>query len=146
MVEAMKIQRSVVIKADQARVWKALTTPSEIARWFQVFEFEQLQAGQRIHTSWEPNDSVDFNETYGEITVVEPISRFGFSWQSAPPDPTSTFVIFDLETIAGGTRVTVTETGWEALPADVRQQRFDDNNGGWEQMVNSLARYVEGQA
>jgi len=146
MQTAMKIERSIVIKADQARVWKALTTPTEIAKWFQVFNFDQLKAGQRIHTSWEPNDAVDFNETFGEITLVEPISRFGFSWQVALPDPTSTFVIFDLETTADGTRVTVTETGWEALPADQREKRFNDNSGGWAEMIQSLARYVEGQA
>ena len=145
MQTAMKIERSVVIKAKQERVWKALTTPEQMVQWFERIEFERLEAGQKIKFSWEPNDSVDFNETYGEITLVVPISRFGYSWQVAPPDPTSTFVIFDLETIAEGTRVTVTETGFEALSDSQREKRYQDNVGGWEYVTNSLAAFVEGQ-
>ncbi|MBI1259549.1 MAG: hypothetical protein GC204_18940 [Chloroflexi bacterium] len=145
MQAVMKIERSVVIKAKQERVWKALTTPAQMVQWFERIEFERLEAGQKIKFSWEPNDSVDFNETYGEITTVEPISRFGYSWQIAPPDPTSTFVIFDLETIPEGTRVTVTETGFEALSDSQREKRYQDNLGGWEYVTNSLAQFVEGQ-
>ena len=144
MQTAMKIERSVVIKADQARVWKALTTPEQIAKWFEVFEFDRLEAGQPIHFRWEPNDAVDFNETFGEIAIVEPISRFGYRWRIAPPDPTMTLVIFDLETISDGTRVTVTETGFEALPEAQQKKRFEDNVGGWEAMVKNLATYLEG--
>ena len=145
MQTAMKVERSVVIKAEQARVWQALTTPKEIAKWFQVFDFDKAEVGQKIHTSWEPNDAVDFNETFGEVAVVEPINRFGFRWQISPPNPAMTLVVFDLETIPEGTRVTVTETGFEALPESLRQKRFSDNSGGWEYMVKSLATYVEGQ-
>jgi len=146
MQTAMKIERSVVIKADQARVWKALTTPAQIAKWFEVFEFEHLEAGQPIRFSWEPNDSVDFHETFGEIAIVEPMSRFGYRWRIAPPDPTMTLVVFDLETVPSGTKVTVTETGFEALPDSQREKRFNDNTGGWDAMIKSLATYVEGQS
>jgi len=125
---------------------KALTTPEQIAKWFQVFEFAKPEVGQKIHTHWEPNDAVDFNETFGEIAVVEPISRFGFRWQISPPNPAMTLVVFDLEAVASGTRVTVTETGFEALPEGLRQKRFADNTGGWEAMIVSLATFVQGQA
>src|SRR5579871_3597251 len=108
MVEAMKVQRSVVIKADQARVWKALTTPSEIAKWFQNFEFDRLKAGEKFRTSWEPHESVRVTESVGEIVMVEPIHRFGYRWQIWPPDPPTTLVVFDLEAVPEGTRVTVT--------------------------------------
>jgi len=142
----MKIERSIVIKADQAKVWKALTTPEALAKWFEVFDFDRLEVGQKIHFSWEPNDAVDFSETSGEIAMVEPISRFGYRWRIAPPEPAMTLVIFDLETVPEGTRVTVTETGFEAISDAQREKRFNDNMGGWQGVMGQLAAYLQGQA
>ena len=146
MQTALKIERSIVVKAAQEKVWRALTTPEAIAKWFEVFEFDRLEAGQPIHFRWEPHPSVDFTETFGEIALVEPMSRFGYRWRIAPTEPVTTLVMFELEAVPEGTRVTVTETGFEALSEGQRQQRFQDNLAGWEEVINKLANYVQEQA
>jgi len=50
---------------------------------------------------------------------------------------------YRLEEENGGTRVTVTETGFEALPDDIRQKRFDSTAQGYETVLADLKVYVE---
>ena len=138
MEAVQEITRSVVIHAGRERVWKALTSPEQISKWFEKFDFAQLKAG-------EPATMSDHKEIAAEIAIVEPMDRFGFRWQIAPPNPVKTLVIFTLETVPEGTRVTVNETGIDALPEDVRAARFADNVGGWAEKMPSLANYIEGK-
>lgn len=54
-----------------------------------------------------------------------------------------TLVTFYLETVAEGTRLTVTETGFEALPEEVRQTPFARNSKGWRIQMNNIAEYLQ---
>ena len=49
------------------------------------------------------------------------------------------------KTVPEGTQVTVRESGFEALPEDVRNLRFADNIGGLGEKMPSLAHYIEAQ-
>jgi hypothetical protein len=51
-------------------------------------------------------------------------------------------VVFALETVPEGTRITVTEQGFEALPDEVREIRYQDNTQGWEQVLGELIAYL----
>lgn len=68
----------------------------------------------------------------GSIVIVEPMNRFGFLGQIAPPHPAQTLVVFVLETVPEGTRITVTEQDFEALPDHMRESRYKDNIQGWK--------------
>ena len=132
-MEAIVLERSLVVKADRERVWRAITTPEHIAKWFEPIHFERLAVGEALTFRWQGE---------GSIALVEPMRRFGFRWQIAPPHPAQTFVIFTLETVPEGTRITVTEQGFEALPDEVREARFKDNIQGWEHMLGQLNAYL----
>jgi uncharacterized protein YndB with AHSA1/START domain len=132
-MEAVLLERSIVIAADRERVWRAITTPEHIAQWFEPIRFERLAEGCALTFSWGGE---------GSIALVEPMDRFGFRWQIAPPHPAQTLVVFALETVPEGTHITVTEQGFEALPDEVREIRFKDNTQGWEHMLNSLSTYL----
>jgi uncharacterized protein YndB with AHSA1/START domain len=127
---AIVIERSIVVKAERERVWQAITTPEHIAKWFQPVHFQRLVVGEAMTFD---------GGAHGSIVIVEPMERFGFRGQIAPPHPAQTLVIFALETVLEGTRVTVTEQGFEALPDEVRASRFQDNLQGWERVLNSLS-------
>ncbi len=43
-----------------------------------------------------------------------------------------------------GTRVSVTESGFEAIPLARRAKALRDNDRGWTQQVENLARHVSG--
>ena len=132
METALKITRSIVVAAGRERIWKALTVPEEIGLWFEQLEFERLAVGEKIRFSWGEK---------GEIAIVEPMDRFGYRWLIEPQSPRGTLVVFTLETIPNGTRVTVSETGFEALPDS--QKNFSQNTEGWEEEMGALEVYLE---
>jgi hypothetical protein len=57
-------------------------------------------------------------------------------------EPT-TLVEFRLKDIAGGTEITIVESGFDRLPASRRAEAFRMNEGGWNGQSKKLAAYVE---
>ena len=55
----------------------------------------------------------------------------------------STLVEFALEEASGGTRLTVTESGFDQLPAARRDEAFNANAGGWEKQMGLVRNFVE---
>jgi len=132
--KALIIRQSIILPAERARVWQALTEPEIISQWFEKLDFARLALGESIQFRWGEK---------GEIILIEPLARFGFRWQLAAPEPGRTLVIFTLETVAAGTRLTVTENGFEALPDDVRDDCFNDNIVCWGFELKRLERYLQ---
>jgi hypothetical protein len=50
------------------------------------------------------------------------------------------------ENIEGGTRLTVTESGFENLPADRRNKAFRENESGWTEQLKNIESYVAQKA
>ncbi|HEX9503294.1 MAG TPA: SRPBCC domain-containing protein [Patescibacteria group bacterium] len=61
------------------------------------------------------------------------------------PDMSMT-TTYTLEEENGGTRFTVTETGFESLSEDVRKERLDQNGKGWEMALENLKAYIDGRS
>ena len=81
------------------------------------------------------------------LRIVEPPATFAFRWGSfgeAEPGPEACDVRFDLEPTATGTRITVVESGWMRVPDRERDDRMEQNVGGWEFVLDSLRRHVLG--
>ena len=49
---------------------------------------------------------------------------------------------FRLEDAVGGTRLSVTESGFDRIPADRREKAFRMNEGGWAAQVKNIERHV----
>jgi uncharacterized protein YndB with AHSA1/START domain len=132
------IERSVVVAAPQARVWRALTEPERFSKWFEMdIRWGRLAVGEAM------TFTMDGATDPGTIVAVEPQTRFAFTWLSEPGYDYRTTVTFVLEPVAEGTRVTVTESGFDALPDSFRQKRFDMNAEGWTIQMDNIARYLE---
>jgi uncharacterized protein YndB with AHSA1/START domain len=146
-MDLSKTERSVLIRAPRARVWKAITDPAEFSAWFQVKAEGQFAPGARVKmTSTHPSCmNLVF---YIEIADVQPERAFSWRWHPGseqPPegaDEPRTLVLFWLEDEEGGTRVTVTETGFEHIPLERRAKVFDENSQGWREQMDSLAHYL----
>lgn len=134
MMEALVIERSMVVNAKQQRVWQAITEPERISTWFGgKFAFERLV----------PGEPMTIFDTYpGEIAIVEPQDRFAFYWLAEENYTVRTLVTFVLQPEAEGTRITVTEAGFEALPAELAKSRFESNSGGWEIQLKNIDEYL----
>ena len=146
--EMNTIRRHVRIQAPRARVWQALVTEGEFAKWFSVVFEGRFEAGQRIRmTSTHPKgQGASFF-----VTVVEIQPERLFSWRWHPGMPVqgaddskeaATLVEFRLEDADGGTLVTVTESGFDRILLERRAKAFADNSEGWEIQMAALDRYV----
>jgi uncharacterized protein YndB with AHSA1/START domain len=83
------------------------------------------------------------------IQKMEPERYFSYTWHPYAVDPKmdysnepSTLVEFNLEKTATGTLLTVTESGFERIPANRRQEAFRMNEGGWTAQVKNIETYV----
>jgi hypothetical protein len=80
---------------------------------------------------------------------MEPERLFSFRWHpyaiesgvdySAEP---TTLVTFTLEDAAAGTRLTIVESGFDALPESRRAKAFSMNSGGWAGQAENIRKFL----
>ncbi len=132
------IERSAIIAADQEKIWRAITQPEHFSKWFGGdIQFDRLAVGATM------TFNVGGQSGIATIAAVEKPKRFAFYWTPELGDPTRTLVTFLLEPVAEGTRVTVTDVGYDALPEKVRRSRFEDNSKGWTIQLVNLAEFLQ---
>ncbi len=138
-MEPVTVERSLWIAAPPERVWRAITDAKEIEAWFSPgspWEISELAEGGTVVWHADGEDAVHV------IQLVEPPRRFAYRYEPAPPEtPLTTTYTLDDEN--GGTRVTVRETGYELVPAELRQKRVDGSLAGYDQALAGLKRYIE---
>jgi hypothetical protein len=54
--------------------------------------------------------------------------------------------VFELEEVPEGTRLTVTETGFDRLPAARRAKAYRDNDSGWAGQMENIRKYLDAAA
>jgi uncharacterized protein YndB with AHSA1/START domain len=138
MAEPLIARHSLVMAAERERVWRAITGPQHFSKWFGMpVQLDRLAVGGHLR----------FVEIPGSppcvITAVEPPERFAFNWTPEPGCPVTTLVTFYLEKVDEGTRVTVTEQGFEDLPEKLRKPRFELNSEGWSIQLTNLDTYLK---
>ncbi|HKS73149.1 MAG TPA: SRPBCC domain-containing protein, partial [Terriglobales bacterium] len=55
---------------------------------------------------------------------------------------TPTLVEFRLEKTATGTLLVLTESGFDKVPADRREEAYRMNEGGWAEQMKNIENYV----
>jgi uncharacterized protein YndB with AHSA1/START domain len=137
------VERKVWINAPRERVWQAITDAAQINQWWggdDHWEIDSLQVGGVVRFG-----HVDDVMT-ASIAVCDPPREFSIAW---PPQPgyhqISMTTRYLLETENGGTRLTVSETGFDALPETLRQKRIEQTALGYEQVLAGLQAYLEGR-
>jgi uncharacterized protein YndB with AHSA1/START domain len=143
-----RIEKSVVLPAPRARVWRAISDSREFSRWFGVNLSSPFVVGQAT-TGNITIPNYDHLIMTVWIETIEPESRFAFRWHPSAIDTTvdystehTTLVTFTLADADGGTRLTVVETGFDALPDARRVPAFTSNNSGWAGQMKAIAKYL----
>jgi uncharacterized protein YndB with AHSA1/START domain len=143
-----RIEKRIELKAPVSRVWRALTDYREFGEWFRVklegpFIAGQVTRGQVLypgyeHLKWE-----------AVVQKIVPQSLFSFTWHPYAVDANTdysqeppTLVEFRLETIASGTLLVLTESGFDKIPAGRRLEAFRMNDGGWTIQMQNVETYV----
>jgi uncharacterized protein YndB with AHSA1/START domain len=154
-----RIEKSVVLRAPRERVWRAISNSTQFGSWFGV-EFDgPFVAGKSIIGKMVPT-TVDAEvakrqEQYKgfrfefAIDRVEPMRLFSFRWHPFAMDSSvdyskepSTLVAFVLEEVQDGTRLTVTESGFDQIPIERRAKAFAANEGGWAAQMKLIEKYL----
>jgi len=144
----MRIDKQIELKAPLARVWRALTDYREFGEWFRVKLEDPFVPGQvtRGHITYPGYEHLQFTAT---VVEMEPEKRFSYRWHPYAVDPnhdysqeTPTLVEFTLEETPTGTLLKVSESGFENVPADRRDEAFRMNEGGWAEQMRNIERHV----
>lgn len=145
-----RIEKRIELKAPVSRVWKAITDHEEFGQWFRVkldapFAPGQVSTG---HITYPGYEHLKWNAV---VQRMEPERLFSFTWHPYAVDQSvdysaeePTLVEFRLEPTGSGTMLTVTESGFDKLPAHRRDQAFRSNDGGWAQQVENIRKHVGG--
>lgn len=134
------IERDVVIEAPVDVVWRTVTEPDQLSKWF----------ADRVDLVVEPgaHGHMQFGDQGGPVVVetVEPPVRFSFRWNhptgEEPVAGNSQLVEFTLTSEGDErTRVRVTESGHElrAWPETEKQRYADEHRDGWGDFLDRLA-------
>jgi uncharacterized protein YndB with AHSA1/START domain len=144
-----RIEKAIELAAPVARVWRALSDPAEFGQWFRVDIDDPFVVGEvcRGRTTFPGYEGLPWEVT---IVAIEPERRFAFEWRPYAHDPDvdysqdpQTLVEFRLEPTADGTRLTITESGFAALPDEPRRvDALRSNTEGWNIQARHLAEHV----
>ena len=136
-----RIERTVELAHTRCGGWAALTTGEGLAAWFGDEAGIDLRPGGAAWMSWAGGPTVHMR-----VERVEEPAVFGFTWPVyglPDDDPRRTYVEFTLEPAGAGTRLTVAESGFAQLPADVYSKAYDGNTEGWAKELGELAAYLD---
>lgn len=149
MTDTDRIEKQIVVRASRARVWRALTDAAEFGTWFRAkldgaFALGARPTGHILFPGYE------HLRLELEIVRMDVDTAFAFRWHPYAIDPAvdyagepTTLVEFTLEDTDGGTRVTVVESGFDALPAERRDLALRMNTQGWSAQIENVRRHVE---
>jgi uncharacterized protein YndB with AHSA1/START domain len=160
MINTDRIEKRVVLNAPLERVWRAISDSHRFGIWFGV-EFDgPFVAGARITGKIVPTkvdpEIARMQEPHAgtafEVVIerIEPMQLFSLRWHPYAVDletdysaePT-TLVVFELEEVDGGTRLTLSESGFDRIPLARRAEAFESNQQGWEAQAKLIAKYLE---
>jgi uncharacterized protein YndB with AHSA1/START domain len=148
-----RIQKEIVLNAPLSRVWQAISNAQEFGEWFKVdmtgvtFEAGKPALGKMTYPGFEGHPF--------EIVVdrMEPERLFSFRWHPYGIDQDydysgepMTLIEFVLEEVPDGTKLTVTESGFDGIPLSRRAEAFRMNRKGWEMQLQNVQAYVAGHA
>ncbi|MEO7999335.1 MAG: SRPBCC family protein [Gemmatimonadaceae bacterium] len=143
-----RIEKQVTLDAARSRVWRALTDVKQFNAWF----------GVNLTTPFAPGAEIS-----GQITIknyehvvmqiwiesINPETFFSFRWHPNAIEPNvdyssepTTLVAFTLEEVAGGTKLTIVESGFDSIPEARRVKAFTSNSGGWAGQLENVRKFL----
>ena len=153
-----RITKTMLLRAPLKRAWHTVSDSMQFGAWFGA-EFDgPFVAGARLSarivpTKVDPNVAKMQEPHAGTTFVVfvervEPMRLLSFRWhpyavgeKDYASEPT-TRVEFELHTVADGTQLTITESGFDRIPLERRAEAFSSNEQGWGHQLGLVAKYL----
>ncbi|MBV8472447.1 MAG: SRPBCC family protein [Hyphomicrobiales bacterium] len=143
-----RIEKSIELAAPVSRVWRAITDHREFGAWFRVALEGPFVVGEtaRGHITYPGYEHVVWQ---AQVQTIEPEKLFAFTWRPYAIDPNKdysaeqpTLVEFNLQPAETGTRLVISESGFDHVPAARRDEAFRMNDRGWGEQIKNIARYL----
>jgi uncharacterized protein YndB with AHSA1/START domain len=133
----------VDVNASATAVWKALTDPEQISKYF---------FGSQVQTDWRPGSPIQWKGEFngrsyvdrGEILRVENnrlLSMTHFSPMSGQPDEPQNYhtLTYELSESGGATHVSLVQDN------NATEEEAEHSSKNWQTMLDGLKKTVEGQ-
>jgi len=158
-MESNRIVKTIVLKAALDEVWRAISDSGRFGKWFGVAIDGPFIAGREtvgwiVPTEVDP-DVARLQEPHRgapwrvSVEQIEPMQLFSFRWHPFAVDTAHdssaepmTLVTFELKTVESGVLLTITESGFDAIPVARRVQAIKANEGGWAHQAKLVERYL----
>ncbi len=145
---ADRIVKTIELAAPVARVWRALSDPLEFGQWFRVKLDGPFEPGV-VSTGMMTYPGCEHLPWRAVVERLDPEEFLSFRWHDFDEDlgvdiseQPMTLVEFRLEPTSDGTRLTITESGFEALPEPRRLKVLRGNTQGWDIQANNITAHV----
>ena len=146
---ADRIDRAIEVNATPERVWRVLTTAKDLGAWFQMHVEGELTLGADVWMTT-TNPAYAGMRFVMRIKELTPPRRFVWQWHPGAVDPAIdystepwTTVTFTIEPSGNGTRLSMSETGFNALSLARRAKAYADNTQGWAEVMVWIQQYAE---
>ena len=142
----LEIRKSIIIEAPPELVFKAISNPKELTRWFpdEAIMEPKVEALVRFVTLKEIHPEWNLDKDYimeGTVKEFVPNKRLSYTWKyNDIPDFPETTVVWELEQIdSNKTKVNLTHLGFTGKETGMTSLKSHDQ--GWTEVMNNLAKY-----
>jgi uncharacterized protein YndB with AHSA1/START domain len=154
-----RIEKKVLLQSTRERVWNAVSDAAQFGRWFGVafdgpFVEHTRLTGRIVPTTVDADVAAQQKPYEGTpfefwIERIEPMRRISFRWHPFAIEPgvdyssePTTLIEFELADADGGILLSITESGFDAIPLARRARAFAANDGGWTAQTRLIAKYL----
>jgi uncharacterized protein YndB with AHSA1/START domain len=138
-----RIEKTLMLRAPRSRVWQALTDVDQFNTWFHVRLEGSFEAGARLRGAF---TFEGHEHQIMDITVESMEPERLITWRWVPGNEQgveqTTLVSFELEDAEGGTRLTMIESGFDALSPDKYEDAYRGNTAGWTTQIENLRHFL----
>lgn len=147
-----RIEKQITLDAPRSRVWRALTEVKQFNAWFGVSLATPFAPGAEVSGQMKIRNYEHLTLTIW-IETMEPERFFSFRWHPYATEPgvdyaaePTTLVSFTLEDAGAGTRLTIVESGFDAIPESRRAKAFSMNSSGWNGQAENIRKFLASSA
>lgn len=133
-----------VLNAPPAKVWKALTEPDQMRKWY--FDIADFKAETGFEFEFTAENAGIVYRHLCKVNTVELNRKLSYSWRY-PDYPGDSEVTFELLPEGDKTRLRLTHQGLHTFPQDHPDFRPESFSAGWNYIIGeSLFGYLDREA
>jgi uncharacterized protein YndB with AHSA1/START domain len=142
--DPLVLELTCTLDASPERIFRALTDPAELARWWgpSGFTAPEVEMDPRVGGSYrlgmQPPDGELFHLA-GEFLEVRPPTSlaYSFRWEEPDPDDQETAVTLSLDPVADRTRLSLRHGAFAT------EARLALHKSGWTDSLQRLSEFLE---